>query len=167
MRKSLVPIALAALFLLPAVALATRGAALKDGTLAVKDGVGMVYVNATGAVIGRVDKATRITFIDFAEDDGGPPILTGCDWDSESAGPTDDGDGVKKYCSGTKIRFRLLGGKYSIRITGGRGIDLSAVGKGKVELRGQEGSSEDGTYSVDGGEPRSLPDNKKSFPLGS
>ena len=109
MRKSLVPIALAALFLLPAGALATRGAALKDGTLSVKGGVGMVYVNARGAVIGRVDKATRITIIDFVEDDGGLPVLQGCDT-PETAGATDDGEGIKTSCSGNKIRFRLLGG---------------------------------------------------------
>jgi len=166
MRKSLVPIALAALFLLPAGALATRGAALKDGTLSVKGGVGMVYVNARGAVIGRVDKATRITIIDFVEDDGGLPVLQGCDT-PETAGATDDGEGIKTSCSGNKIRFRLLGGKYSIRISGAKGIDLSAVGKGKVELRGQEGLSDDGTYSVDGGEPKSLPEKLAKFTLGS
>ena len=50
----------------------------------------------------------------------------------------------------TKVRFRLIGGAFRIRVYG-TGINLSVVGKGTVGISGA-GTADDGTYSLDGGD---------------
>jgi hypothetical protein len=64
---------------------------------------------------------------------------------------------------GTRVRFRIIGGAFRIRITG-RGINLSLVAKGNVTLKGA-GTDDDGTYSVNGGEYGPIPNFAFPFPL--
>jgi hypothetical protein len=62
---------------------------------------------------------------------------------------------------GTKVRFRIIGGTFKIRVQG-RGINLSLVGKGSVTLKGA-GTDADGTYAVNGQEYSPMP--PLAFPL--
>jgi hypothetical protein len=58
---------------------------------------------------------------------------------------------------GSGFRFRAIGGYYRV-VVRGAGVYLFASGLRSVELRGSAfDQSGDGTYSLDGGAPRSLP----------
>ena len=58
---------------------------------------------------------------------------------------------------GSDFRFRAAGGIYKIWIYGS-GVDLFAVGNGKVTLQGMpDSSTPDGWYSINGGDRHSLP----------
>jgi hypothetical protein len=57
---------------------------------------------------------------------------------------------------GSDFRFRAAGGLYKIWIYGS-GVDVFAVGTGKVTLQGMPDSSTDGRYAFNGGDWRSLP----------
>ena len=133
---------------------ATTGA--DDGTLSVKDATGTIAIRATGGFIGRFDRGT-ITIVDPVADDGTGPIVSGAEHER-------DVSDTKTIYSGTKVRFRLIGGRFRILIRG-TGIDLSVVGHGTVLLDGRGGS--DGRYSFDGADYASLPDTQTLFDLGS
>jgi len=164
MRRILLLPALVGLLALPGASNAVR-LAPGDGTLSVRDGLGMVYLSARGAVIGRVDKAKKVVVTDLSELDGSEPLLKGCDerdYDKEEK---------TTLCKGKKITFRVIRGKYELRVVG-EGIDLSAVGKGKVELRGDgeldwddDKSLDDGLYKFDDDKWQSLPDGPKAKKL--
>jgi hypothetical protein len=69
---------------------------------------------------------------------------------------------------GSDFRFRAAGGAYKVWIYGS-GVDVFAVGTGKVTMQGLPDSSADGRYSIDGGSWRSLPavpSDLLTFPLG-
>jgi hypothetical protein len=163
MRKFLVPVSLLAL-LLPSASFADkqlRG----DGTLSVRDGRGSVVISARGAVIGqltRFERNGKLVIEDLIEGDGSDPIVRGADW------VRDRGDGTPVY-GGRNIRFRLLGGRFVLRVTNAVGLQLSVVGRGKVTLDGagslESGILYDGLYSLNGEEPQSLPDDPETFPL--
>jgi hypothetical protein len=162
------PFLLCALVALSLPVLASAGtAAAEDGTLSVKNGSGSLRIGgpylggpARGALIGRCDSCSFI-LRDVVEGDGSQPIVNG---QEESKDPDDDG--TNEWFTGTNIRFRLIGGKYVFRIKG-KGIDLSVVGTGLVRVRGREGDEAlaDGTYSLNGEDPRSLPSEWKRFRL--
>ncbi|MBA3364260.1 MAG: hypothetical protein H0U03_00525 [Actinobacteria bacterium] len=172
MRKFLLFAALAALFVLPAIGSAVR-AAPKDGTLSIKNGDGMVFINGSGAVIAQVEKVFKpggITLTDIVEEGSGA-TFTGCEWSKETE--TASGVGTVTYCRGTNIRFKLIGGQYKLRITNAKGINLSAVGRSRVDQVHLDGDGEalgddDGTFSFDGDLPyKSLPNKLDKFQLGS
>src|SRR5688500_1885419 len=125
MRVLLVPLSLLAL-LVPA---ASAGEAQRgDGTLSVRDGRGTVIVQVRGAVIGqlaRFDRNGKLVIEDPVEGDGSDPVVVGADWVRERA------DGTPVY-GGKGIRFRLLGGRFVLRVTNAVGLQLSVVGKGRV-----------------------------------
>jgi len=147
MRRFLVPLLiLAAAF--PATALSERG----DGTLAVRDGRGKVTLVVKGSIVGRF--ANGSVTISELEDDGSDPVVRGYErvkWGRANA-PT---------YSGKSVRFRLIGGRYRVQFAG-KGLHLSAVGRGRVLLHGngsvEEGVFYDGFYSLNGAEEDSLPD---------
>lgn len=154
--------------------------ATKDGTLSIKDGDGMVFIWGTGAIIGRVDKAERIFLLDVQEEDGSGLTITGCDFGSGKEKSTEDGEGSYAVCRGAKIKFKLIGGKFRIRISGAKGIDMSVVGRtdGKDPEKGErvtldgdgnedEFDGNDGTYAFNDDDPQSMPDKLKKFQLGS
>jgi hypothetical protein len=139
MRKTLVLLALLALAL-PVAGIAGAG----DGTLSVEDGRGKVTIQARGGVIGRVDRGT-ITIFDLTPGDANVPAVFGDDLP-----PVLVGEAGIRY-TGSGMRFRAIGGRYRIVIQG-RGIDLSAVGRGFGSIRGDVGQL--GVYSLDGSDCR-------------
>jgi hypothetical protein len=57
--------------------------------------------------------------------------------------------------SGTNVRFRIAG-RFRITVAGSD-IDLSAIGTGKVGLHGNDTNGPDGTFWINDGPTRSLP----------
>jgi hypothetical protein len=138
---------------------AARSGGPNDGTLTVKNADGRVVINAfRGAVIGRFDKG-QVTIKDPNPNDGLGPIVTGADSTQLLT------DKTTRY-SGTNVRFRMIGGS-SVTVFG-TDIDLSAIGKGMVQLSGTvggKGSVDDGTYAVNGA-PQPFPTGFQfTFPL--
>jgi opacity protein-like surface antigen len=125
--------------LLPSLGSAALRAA-GDGTLSVRDGRGTFTINAKGGVIGSFAKG-RVIITDPIEGDGTGPIVSGDDWHHEKSDTTD-------VYGGTKVRFRLIGGTFKIRVIG-RGVNLSVVGKGQATLNGED-TGDDGSYSING-----------------
>ena len=141
MRKTLLFLALLAL-VLPVVAVAALDAG--EGTLSVEDGRGKVSLEARGGVIGRLDRGT-ITVYDKTPADSSFPVVTGADQPEVFLA-----DGSIRY-RGAGLRFRIIGGGFKLLIQG-RGIALSAVGKGSGFIEGE--STEPGVYSLDGADCR-------------
>jgi hypothetical protein len=133
-------------FALPGAALAHSGAP-GDGTLIVKAGIGKIAINAKGGVIGHFGEG-MLTVRDPNPDDGISEVVTGADHMHVV------NDMVTKYW-GKDVRFRYLGGRFTITVVG-IDIDLSAIGKGTVQLVGK-GTADDGTYSVNGLAPQPFP----------
>ena len=152
MRRLLVPALFAAL-VVPAVALATPKAT-GDGTLAVKNGNGYVFVSGRGAVIGACDEC-RVRTYDPDPDDGTGPIVAGAE-DHDDLGASTD------LYTGEDVRFRMIGGTFKIRIWGS-GIDLSVVARGWGRIKGNDSST--GWYALNGGDRRQLPDDLFKFVL--
>jgi hypothetical protein len=137
-----------------------------DGTLSIRDGRGTVVVHARGAVIGqltRLERNGKLVIDDLTESDGAEPRVVGADWARERR------DGTLVY-GGKAIRFRLIGGRFVLRVTNAVGLQLSVVGKGTVTLDGagslENGIIYDGVYSLNGGETLSLPDEPATLRLG-
>lgn len=145
MRRALVPLAVLTLAL-PAWAVAAR--VDNEGTLSVKDGHGTFIVNGRGGIIGSVAKG-RVIITDPIDGDGTGPIVSGDDWRIERTDTT-------TVYGGTKVRFRLIGGKFRVRVVG-TGVNLSVVGRGNVTLNGA-GTGDDGTYAVNGADAAPIPD---------
>jgi hypothetical protein len=136
-----------------------------DGTLSVQNGRGSVIIQARGAVIGQItrfERGGKLVIDDLNEDDDSEPIVRGADWVRER------GDGTPVY-GGKGVRFRLIGGRFVLRVTNAVGLQLSVVGKGRVTLDGAgsltTGVVYDGLYSLNGEELESLPDEPTTFPL--
>lgn len=138
-----------------------------DGTLAVRNGEGLLRLEITGAVLGRLDGG-RLELVSRATDD--------CDdWDVWGA------DRIRSFSlrDGTTtcvftvfsrtpepIRFRLvLGDEETLTIRNGNGFSVSAVGQGRGLIKGA--GDADGSYSLNGLTFRSLPDNGLAFTLGA
>jgi hypothetical protein len=144
MRK-LCLLLLASLVLLPAAALADRGSS-NGGSLAVSDAVGKVTVSGHGLIFGHLDRGTITIVGDYKPDDN--TAL------SSVSGAKMKFAGGNVVYSGTDVRFLFPGGRYTL-VVDGSGIDLSAVGTGKLTAVGK-GSAQDGWVTVDGGTPQSI-----------
>jgi hypothetical protein len=155
MRRLVWLTVLAIALAVPAVAYAVVGSTSDDGTLSVKNGVGRVFTSITGSAVGRLGKGD-IKVIDPNPNDGLGPRFAGCDAITDNKSTStwlchSDGNGV--------VRFKAIGGKYLITLKGS-GIFLSAVGHGYATLNGAgEDLTDpfDGTYSVNDGPYKSLP----------
>ncbi len=156
MRRLLIPCALVALLVFPAAA-AARQNAPGDGTVVVHNAYGTVSIVATGGMIGSCDHCT-VTIVDPQPGDGTGPIVSG----QESKQDLTD---TKSRWAGYDVRFRLIGGFFRLRVYGS-GIELSAVGRGQGTIRGM-GTVNDGTYAVNGGDRRPLPDDLRAFWIGA
>jgi len=97
---------------------AARDGGPADGTLVVKNGIGSVQFNGKGAVLGHIDHGF-VQIKDPIPGDGPEPIVNG----AESA--YDINAKTTRY-AGTDIRFRMIGGRFTITVVGS-GIDLSIV----------------------------------------
>jgi hypothetical protein len=137
-----------------AFALSGLGGSDEDGTLSVKAGIGNVRLNFTGSAVGRIQRG-YVQVTDPVATDGPGPDFFGCDFERDKSDST-------TICRGSNIRFRAVGGKYQVKI-GGSGIYLSTVGHGQAYINGAGdnpdlASSADGTYSLNDGPYKSLPD---------
>ncbi len=139
-----IPLLIGLLLLLPAASTARTGAP-GDGTLSVKAGRGVVELAVCGTVIGRIEKGK--VRIEDPLIGGGTLAISGAESEQKVS------ETATRY-EGRDIRFRAVGGSFQLRIEGS-GLDLSAVGRGRVSVRG-DASNRDGTYSPDGSAPRSL-----------
>jgi hypothetical protein len=160
MRKAVFIVLLSAL--LTSSAAAAVEAKNGDGKLSVSDGRGMVWVQARGALIGQLDKGS-VTITDLTPLDDSEPLV----WGAER----EEFRGTSTVYRGEDIRFRLLGGSWRVAIRGS-GIDLSAAGRGLVQLDGD--SLKPGVYSTSGVDCRTrvekclpMPDLLTSFKLGA
>jgi hypothetical protein len=151
MRKTFVLLTLLAL-VLPVAALSSLRAG--EGTLSVEDGRGTITIKARGGVIGRLDRGS-VTIFDLTPEDANVPYVFGADAPEQLVGE----NGIRY--AGVGLRYRLIGGSFRIVITG-RGIDLSAVGKGNGTIRGEAESP--GLYSLEGVDCRKDPDSCKPLP---
>jgi hypothetical protein len=152
--RRLLTFAMLVALVLPATS-AARGLGPSDGTLSVRDARGTITISARGAVIGSFAKGS-VTITDPVDGDGTGPIVTGDDWSKDRSDTTTS-------WGGTKVRFRIIGGSFKIRVRGS-GINLSLVGKGNVTMTGA-GTVDDGSYSVNGGEYSAIPGFPFAFPL--
>jgi hypothetical protein len=138
----------------PAVGFALSGTG--DGTLSIKAGIGKVYLNFNGSAVGRLQHGV-IQITDPLANDGAGLDFSGCE-------ERDRIDTIS-ICRGTNLRFRAIGGKYQIVIKG-TGSYLSAVGYGYAVLNGAGDDPNvvtDGTYSLNDGPYKSLPDFRTTF----
>jgi hypothetical protein len=141
----------------PAAGLAVTGD--EDGTLSVKAGIGKVYLNFNGSAVGRL-RSGSIRVTDPVATDGIGFDFSGCDVEIDKSDTTTNKGDTITVCRGTNLRFRAIGGRYQISIKGAA-IYLSAVGHGYAVLNGAGDDPEvasDGTYSLNDGPFKSLPD---------
>jgi hypothetical protein len=128
----------------PTAALAAPVAA-GDGSLALNNASGTIYVSGRGVIYGHFDSGTLLV-LDYKPDDGvsTPAISSGkAKWTKASGA-----------FAGTDVRFLLPSGRYTIELIA-VGLDASAVGKGSIVATGL-GSTDDGSYTVNGGKPTFL-----------
>jgi hypothetical protein len=157
-RNALLILLVAGALVAPAAVLAgTTGKG--DGTLSVRDGNGKVTLAARGVIFGRIDKG-YVTVVDYNPDDANS---------FEDFGTCDryvpKPDGVTTVCSGTDLRFRFAAGRFDVRL-GGRGINVTSVGKGTGTISATTTVFDPGTYSVNGDPFAALPDVSTAFTLG-
>ena len=147
----------------PPAALAMR-AAVGDGTLAVRDAEGTVRLEVEGAVLGRLDSG-QLELISPTVDDCRDLDVWGADRTRTRITATGQTSCLftELVIGGTlqPIRFRLaLADNETLIIRGTVGLALSAVGQGRVTIRGT-----DGTYSKNGQKFLPLPDEAVTFRL--
>jgi len=144
MRK-LCLILLAILVFLPATALAERGSS-GDGSLVVANASARLTVSGRGLIYGHLDRGT-ITVVGDYKPDNNTSL-------SSVSGAKMKVTGGNVVYTGADVRFLFPGGRYTL-IVDGTGIDISAVGSGRLSATGK-GLPDDGTFAVDGGAPQSI-----------
>lgn len=145
----------------PAAALALR-ATPGDGTLVVKNGAApkgqaVVQLVITGSVIGHVKGLGKI-LIDNATSNVSPEV-TGDTVGCKNLSSDDPRQiyGNMIVCTGNDFYFRAVKDTFTITIYG-TGVNLFAIGQGKAILAGTPGEpQDDGFYSLNGGDSKSLP----------
>jgi hypothetical protein len=149
------------------VALAgTAGAAPGEGALSIKRGDGRVALDMRGAVLGRLAKGELDIYVP-AWRPGGCADLKVWGAEEEASPLLDFSTGEMFFVcgfSGKGIRFRVIG-SIGLEVRKGRGLFLSAVGRGTGQIDGAGGNS-DGVWALDDGELASLPNTLKKFTLG-
>lgn len=156
---------------LPAAAAAfNAGARTDDGTLVVQKGSGpakapVVTIVITGTVIGHVSSGSPdqndVVIIEDIDNTGN--VAAGASQGAYLTKTTGADTNPKFRAAsltklvGSDFRFRAPDGFYKVTIYGA-GVDVFAVGQGRVMLQGQaDEDGPDGTYSIGGGDFRSLP----------
>jgi hypothetical protein len=152
MRRLVVFVTLLAL----AAPLTAAGTALApgDGTLSVQNLDGFIEIRAKGAVIGRCDQCNLLLVERIGADEIDPVV-------SGPARRIDvDADGDNERFIGRDLRWKMLGGSFRMVVRSGVDVDFSAVGNGRVWVRGTKG-----TYVLNGGETASVLSELLSFRL--
>jgi hypothetical protein len=173
MRRLLLLSGLFALLAIPTGASGRWLGGSTDGTLVVRDGYGTIAIGgrdangnpigAEGALIGSIEKG-RVTLTDPGEGDIGDLKVAGC----KTKEVSDVGNSVT--CSGSKLRYRVVGGRFRLKIVGDK-IAMSVVGRGSVTMNGADVDTDgnpildDGQYQLNDDDWKSLPDKAKTIPL--
>ena len=156
MRKTVLLLLLA--LLIPAAAL-SQPRAPANGTLSIREGRGIVQVDARGSMTGRVNG--KITITDPKPYDSKRPVVYG-------ATKTTYKNVRTTIYRGKNVRFRLIGARFEIRIQG-RAIFLSAIARGDGVIDGTGDPTAnvfyDGVWSLNDSPYQSLPDTATSFDL--
>ena len=143
--------------LAPAVALSQPAA--QNGTLSIREGRGIVQLDARGSMTGRVNG--KITITDPKPYDTKRPVVYG------SSKTTYRNVRTTLY-QGKNLRFRLIGARFNLRIQG-RAIFLSAIARGTGVIDGTGDPTAnifyDGVWSLNDSPYQSLPDVATSFDL--
>ena len=155
MRKLLV---LLVVFLtLPAAAYSQLRA--QNGTLSVREGRGVVQLDARGSMTGRVNG--RLTVTDPKPFDTKRPVVYG-------ATKTVYRNAKTTVYQGKNVRFRLGGARFVIRMEG-KAIFLSAIARGTGTLDGNGDPAQnvfyDGVWSLHDEPYHSIPDEPTPFDL--
>jgi hypothetical protein len=141
MRK-LCLVLLASLFLVPAAACAELGAA-GDGSLVVSNANARLTVSGHGLIFGHLDRGSITIVGDYKPDDNTAlPSVSGAKLKFT---------GSNVVYTGTDVRFLFPAGRF-VLILDGTGVDVSAVGTGKLTAVGK-GFPDDGSVTVDSGSP--------------
>ena len=158
MRKTVLLLVLA--LLVPAAA-QSQSSTPQNGTLSIREGRGIVQLDARGSMTGRVNGKIAIT--DPKPYDSKRPVVYG-------ATKTTYRNVKTTVYQGKNLRFRLIGARFQLRIQG-RAIFLSAIarGDGVVDGAGDPTTNVfyDGTWSLNDSPPLSLPDTATPFELAS
>jgi hypothetical protein len=125
--------------------LAERG----DGTLALRSVAGKVVLTENGTALGRIDLNGELRVIDRLDPNATPRDPADLQVFGADSIVTKK-NGTVIY-TGNGLRFRIVGGWFQVKIEG-VGIDVSAVGKGTVQVQGVVGQ-----YSANGAPFRSVP----------
>jgi len=136
MRKLILTL-LATVLILPAAARAGSDSS-GDGSLVVSSADGKLTVQGKGLIFGHLDHGT-ITIVEYK-----PDANTALSSVSGAALKLLGGNVVY---SGSDVRFLFPSGKYNL-IVEGSGIDISAVGSGKLRATGA-GTGDDGSFTAD------------------
>ena len=155
MRKLLILLVLA--LALPVAAYSQVRAS--NGTLSIREGRGIVQLDARGSMTGRLNG--RLTVTDLRPFDSKRPVVYG-------ATKTIYRNVKTTVYQGKNIRFRLIGGRFQFRIQG-RAIFLSAIARGTGVIDGTGDPTAnvfyDGVWSLNDSPYQSLPDDATSFNL--
>jgi hypothetical protein len=143
MRKLGLVLVLLVLFAVPAAG-AARPGDKTDGTFAVKNAVGQITVNAKGTALGKVDEG-QIAVAEIGVPGADDVQVLGADRKPVVR------NGYTIY-RGQDMRFRIVGGWYSLVVTG-TGVNVSAVGAGTVSGKGIS----EGLFSTDGSPFKAAP----------
>jgi hypothetical protein len=131
-----------------------------DGTLSVRDGRGMVQLSSRGTVIARIERG-KLTVTDPKPFDARKPIVLGAERKTKRNGKT-------TVYQGRDIRLRITGGLIHLRFEG-RGIQLSAVGRGRGLIQAAPepvtGPVSNGFWSLNDEEYQPLPEELTGFQL--
>jgi hypothetical protein len=131
---------------LPALAGSARPAS-SEGALVLSSANGVITVKGSGLIFGQFDRGS-LTVLDYKADGSQAPSVSGAKMKLS-------GVRIDVVYSGSDVRFLFPGGKYTLRLDA-TGIDVSAVGKGALQVSSVKGSTDDGTFSVNGTKPQPL-----------
>ncbi|HKB20114.1 MAG TPA: hypothetical protein VKC65_03805 [Gaiellaceae bacterium] len=157
MRKTVLLVLLA--LLIPAAA-QSQSAAPQNGTLSIREGIGVVQLDARGSMTGRANG--KITITDPKPYDSKRAVVYG-------ATKTTYKNVKTTLYQGKNLRFRLIGARFNLRIQG-RSIFLSAIARGDGYIDGAGDPAAnlfyDGVWSLNDSAPQSLPNTWSPFDLG-
>jgi hypothetical protein len=155
MRKLLILLVLA--LTLPVAAYSQVRAS--NGTLSIREGRGIVQLDARGSMTGRLNG--RLTVTDLRPFDSKRPVVYG-------ATKTIYRNAKTTVYQGKNVRFRLSGARFVIKMDG-KAIFLSAIARGTGALDGAGDASAnvfyDGVWSLNDEPYHSLPDDPTTFEL--
>ena len=115
-------------------------------------GRGLARVAGRGAVWGNLGRG-RVLIRDLPDAKGTEIGVRGEEWSRVvDAGTT--------LYGGRGLRFRAIGGRWAVRVTGKR-VNASAAGRGTLTLRGSAG-----TFAIGDHEPREWPDTRTTYRFG-